>query len=548
MIARLRRAITFARHMPPAKLYWRVRLTAQRRLDRRRPPSLGGSTPPLAGAPPLPVFPPRTAMIAREGPGWRFSFLGRSVAFPGAIDWRGAAGEGQLWRMNLHYFEYLEELGAAEGLALMREWIAANPAYRTPGYWLDNWNSYTLSLRSVCWMQFMARHGLRDADILAAIAEQLRFLERNLERDLGGNHLIKNIKALAWGAAFFAGDEAERWGMLAGRLLGPQLREQILPDGVHYERSPSYHAQVLADLIETRRALGPAPDLDAAIARMAQAAVDLAHPDGLAAEFNDAGLTMAYPPATCAEAAEITAVPRRVFGYPEAGYFGAHLAAWSIIADMGPIGPDDLPAHAHGDIGSFELSVGGERFIVDQGVFEYIAGPRRQQSRAASSHGCLALDGADQAEFFGSFRCGRRPRVQVDRWGPRDDGFVLEGRHDGYRHLPGNPVVVRRFEVDEQAITITDRIEGTTDRAASIGLLLHPECRIEREREDVVVSRADAAIRIGADQPIAIEPAVWWPDMGHEMATSRLRLTWPRGCGEGRLGIRPAGQTTAGQS
>ncbi len=35
---------------------------------------------------------------------------------------------------------------------------------------------------------------------------------------------------------------------------------------------------------------------------MAQAAVDLAHPDGHVALFNDAGLTMAYSPGECLDA------------------------------------------------------------------------------------------------------------------------------------------------------------------------------------------------------------------------------------------------------
>jgi hypothetical protein len=41
------------------------------------------------------------------------------------------------------------------------------------------------------------------------VAEQLVFLERNLETDICGNHLIKNIKALIWASAYFTGPFAE---------------------------------------------------------------------------------------------------------------------------------------------------------------------------------------------------------------------------------------------------------------------------------------------------------------------------------------------------
>ena len=551
VMTRIRRAIDFARFMPPSKLIWRARLTAQRRLALRRPPDLAGPVPARMPAPPMPLFAPRPIEAGRAADGWRFTFLGRAEAVGDPVDWTrpGMGGEHQLWRMNLHYFEYLEAMALDPGLDLIRQWIAANPPFR-PGYWHDSWNSYALSLRVVAWMQFLARHDAAPDDVRDALARQLRFLAANLERDLGGNHLIKNIKALAWASAFFAGGEAAAWRATSIALLSREIDAQVLADGVHYERSPSYHAQVLADLIETRHALGGDPlggRLDAAIAAMVQAAVDLAHPDGQAALFNDAGLTMAYRPAECAGAAGMAAAAQTVFGYRDAGYFGAHLPQFSIIADMGRIGPDDLPAHAHGDIGSFELSVAGERMIVDQGVFEYVAGDRRRRSRAAASHAALALSDAEQAEFFGAFRCGRRPDVAVHRWAPAADGFVLEGRHSGYARLPGRPTPVRRFEVDPDGVRITDRIEGGTDRIASIGLLLHPECSVEVDGNQALVWRGAARIAIRASVPIAVEAAEWWPDMGHAVPTRRIRLTWPAGCVDGDFTIRPISGPMPGQ-
>jgi uncharacterized heparinase superfamily protein len=552
MMTRIVRALTFARYMPLEKLVWRARLNVVRRLALRWPPSLGGATPALAADPPMPIFPQRSGMACRATDGWRFTFLGRTVAVGDPVDWSlpGPGPRDQLWRMNLHYMEYLEELDAPSGLALIRQWIAANPPFRA-GFWHCSWNSYTLSLRLMCWMQFLARHRLSgDAvgDIAASLVQQTRFLLRNLELDLGGNHLMKNIKALAWASAVFDGAEAARWRDRAVRLLQRELTAQILSDGVHYERSPSYHAQVLADLIEIRRALNSDPldgDLDRAIAAMGQAVVDLAHPDGTPALFNDAGITMAYPPTQCAALAG-GATPRRIFAFADAGYFGAHLADLSIVADMGRVGPDDLPAHAHGDIGSFELSFGGVRMIVDQGVFEYVAGARRAQSRSTASHAALALDGVDQAEFFGAFRCGRRPDVRIDRWEPHENGFVLEGRHDGFAHLPGRPIAIRRFDVTPKTVRVSDRIAGTTDRRVSIGLLLHPECRAEMVRCGVAIHRGQVTIFVESDAQMTIEPAEWWPDMGHTLTTTRLRLTWPAGSVEGAFAIDLAASDYSG--
>src|SRR6201999_1036734 len=109
---------------------------------------------------------------------------------------------------------------------------------------------------------------------------------------------------------------------------------------------------------------------------MAQATADLAHSDGGPAQFNDSGLTMAYAPSECldvsAKLMNRTSEAAPVFAYPDAGYFARREGGDTFVADCGRIGPDALPAHAHGDILSFELSLGGQRFVVDPGVYEYV--------------------------------------------------------------------------------------------------------------------------------------------------------------------------------
>jgi len=537
---KLARSIAFARHVPPRQIAARFWLEAKRRWSLRAPPRLETLAYPAA-APPQPIFPPRSGMIERLPTGWRFTFVGRSVDTGEAIDWQ--ADPDQLWCMNLHYMEYLEELDRDTGIALIRQWIAANPPWRR-GYWRDSWNSYALSLRVVVWMQRLTawRVDLADPDsrrIVSSLAAQLDFLLRNLERDLGGNHLIKNIKALAWGGAFFTGPFGQKLRDRAIRLLAREIPRQILPDGMHYERSSSYHAQVFADLIETRAALGDQA-LDPVLARMAQVVTMLTHPDGGPAIFNDAGLTMAYAPDICLTAfARVSRrpIPQRdgAFGFRDAGYFGLHAPGFALIADMGRIGPDSLPAHAHGDIGSIELSIGGERIVVDQGVYEYVAGERRQASRSAHHHNCLAIEGAEPADFYGAFRCGRRPRVGVSQFVGGEGGILLQGHHDGYRRLKGKPVVVRRLEANAEGIVFHDRIDGSHWHEATSRLLLHPDCRIELHGDLAIVHRGEVSIAVKGSAPLHVEPAVWWPDMGVELATRRLCLTLPPGCFEATL-------------
>ena len=226
--------------------------------------------------------------------------------------------------------EYLESVDDERFAAFALDWIERNPVSRR-GSWRTSWSSYVIAIRAVVWMQQLAERGagLRTGArvrIERSLGEQLAHLASNLERDIVGNHLIKDAKALLWASRYFDGHEPRAWGALAERALLDELDEQVLDDGMHYERSPSYHAQVFADLVEcaaiARGALRAR--ILAKLEPMAQVLVDLSHPDGLPCLFNDAGLHTSYSPDECLRAWETVSqgrVQRRsIFALEEAGY------------------------------------------------------------------------------------------------------------------------------------------------------------------------------------------------------------------------------------
>lgn len=531
--------------MPVSKLLRRANLSVRRHLRDRFPTfdAMELQSPPLSVSPPLPLFPPRASSVTRTPTGWEATFLNRTLPLGQIIDWAMASrgARDQLWRMNLHYMEYLESSNQEDFEALLTAWLDGN-SITAPGTWRDSWNSYALSLRVVVWMQHLAaRTDIVDSELksraVASLGAQLRFLERNLETDLGGNHLVKNIKALIWAGRFFSGADADRWLRTGVALLDRELDVQIFADGMHDERSASYHCQVLCDLMECRHALSGDPlngQLDAAIDRMAQVAADLRHPDGSPVLFNDSGLSMAYAPGDALEAYKALTgrqvLPRATFALRDAGYFGFRGHTGYLVMDCGRIAPDDLPAHGHGDILSFEWSVAGERVIVDQGVYEYVAGERRQQARSAANHNTLSFADADQADFFGAFRCGRRPNPLVLNYAAHDGGFSLTGTHDGFDRLPGKPRHTRTLAASDLIVEIEDHIEGHADRKAHVAFLLHPDVRVWREGCEVRIARGAAVIGVSCSLPVTVKSAVWWPDMGVEEQTSRLIVEVEPGC------------------
>lgn len=560
-LSRARRAWEFGRRIPPGKLARRASLMIRRRLGRYiRPTVAQVSAVPVGDPPEVSLFPAAHGRIRVEGDDLLFTFLGRSVRMSAAaLDWSapGPSAQDQLWRMNLHYMEYLEEVDDELFQVLVRSWIEGKGEPRREA-WRDSWNTYALSIRACVWMQELARRRkLLPAQFVQqaedSMFRQLRFLERNIETDIGGNHLIKNIKALLWAGHYFEGGAADRWRRKGLVLLSSALSTQLLPDGLHFERSFSYHCQVFADLLECRAILaGSYESLDGALSRMAQPLADLVHPDGYVIQFNDAGLTMARSPAECLAAyRQLSGAgpdPRNFFAYRDGGYFGCRFHDYYLVADCGPICPDDLPAHGHGDVLSIEMSVAGHRLIVDQGVFEYAEGPRRQAARSAAMHNTLSIPGVDQADFFGAFRCGRRPRAKLVAWSAEDGAMNFEGSHDGYAREPGRPVHRRRITATSSCVTILDVLESKVDYPLRIGFLLHPDVELAPGAgAGALILRSPEAkeVRMSSNAPLAVEPAVWWPDMGVERATVRIVAAGPVGqeCIETRIAIGAAQPT-----
>lgn len=554
------RAWQFARHIPPAKILRRAALTAKRAVTDRLPALARPSrAPPPARNPnpPLQLLPPRENQLACDGPTLRFTFHNSPRETPRAsINWHPPAS--QLWVMHLHYMDYLETADDALFADLVASWLASQ-SHPSIGAWRDAWNAYALSIRSIVWMQQLSLRRARLPATLttameASLASQIRYLLANLETDLGGNHLIKNVTALLWASAFFAGPEPDRWRTRALAHLTAQLPLQVLPDGTHFERSPSYHCQVFADLIACRHILGPAlPALDNALTRMAQATANFTHLDGNIALFNDAGLTMSHSPGACLDAyaslGHERPAPASVFAHPAAGYYGLHSPQATLVIDCGRMAPDDLPAHGHADIGSFELSVAGHRVIVDQGVYEYLPGRRRDAARATRSHNTLCFESANQADCYGAFRCGRRPNVTfisavLNGTTVKGPGFqsataarasrlaphlIVEASHDGFTHLAGSPTHNRRFDATSTSLTLTDTITGRPTMPAALAFLLHPSARITPTPDGVIIHQGPTTLTLTSTLKIAIEPAVWWPDLGVEHATHRIRLPIPPG-------------------
>lgn len=434
----------------------------------------------------------------------RFRFVGRSEELGSPpLRWR-PAGVSRLWQYHLHYFDYLVPLVRAaraqeeptladRGWALVDDWLRANPPGSRPG-----WEPYPTSIRLVNWAAAWALAPASldalprgAAHLATALASQAAFLDRHLEHHLGGNHLIKNARALILAGLVFDGTETVRWYRNGLALLRDEVRRQILSDGGHYERSPLYHAAVLEDLLDclefiARRGVEASglEELRAVVLPMARWLKLMTHPDGGLALFND---TVALPEPSVAA---LLTYGSRVVGPLEgledggettslaaSGFYVIRSGESRAVVDCGEIGPRELPAHAHADLLSYELTWSGERIVVDSGVPEYQMSPLRSYVRSTSAHNTLVIDEQDQAELWASHRVGRRPHPLGARLERIPGAIRFVGAHDGYARL--GVIHHRHVLAFRSAWIFVDEVLGRGGHAYTSYVHLHPHVSVE---------------------------------------------------------------------
>ncbi|MGI8449966.1 MAG: heparinase II/III domain-containing protein, partial [Streptosporangiaceae bacterium] len=380
-------------------------------------------------------------------------------------DWEQADAPA-LWRFHLHYWDWTWRLASEPDRADARAWFAAMWSSwhaKVRAGRGDAWLPYPAALRawSYCGLHrdLVVGSPIEDA-FVASLSAHAGFLRRHLETDVGGNHLIKDLKALAGLAVFFG--EGRQLGHALDRLT-TELAVQVLPDGGHYERAPAYHCQVLADLIdaaELLRSAGqePSPDLADAISRMRHWLGCVLAPDGQVPLLNDG-----YPVSAELIAALRPPLPPAdpLLVLPDTGLVRAAAGSWRLLADVGAPCPEELPAHAHADTLTCLVQVGGVPLLVDTGTSTYAPGPIRDYERSTAAHNTLEVDGADSTEVWGAFRAARRARVSdVATCTAHGGVLTIEAVHDGYRQLPGRPMHRRRWLLTEAGLRVEDYVTG----------------------------------------------------------------------------------------
>lgn len=518
------------RHLRPVQVYGRLWF----RLNPARPnvrPVLVARL--FSGPRVLPVE--RPAVIDGD----TFHFMNTAGQVLCAADWNDP-GQEKLWLYNLHYFDDLNALRAVERVALHRtliaRWVTENP----PGVG-NGWEPYPTSLRIVNWVKWVLAGNALEPGWIHSLGIQARWLRRRIEWHLLGNHLFTNAKALVFAGLFFEGNEAAEWLAKGLKILGREVPEQVLADGGHFELSPMYHAIILEDLLDMVNAAGAWPGRvpESAVmqwretaSRMLNWLKGLSHPDNGIAFFNDAALEIAPDYGMLemyAKRLEITPGVGRGNGpvtcFSDSGYVRLERGDAMALLDVAPVGPDYLPGHAHADTLSFELSLFGQRVVVNSGTSQYGVGPERLRQRGTAAHSTVQIDGADSSEVWGGFRVARRARPFGLEIVEEDDVLTVVCDHDGYLRLAGYPIHRRCWRLSHDSLQVTDTIKGSF-RAAVARYHFHPMVTVSGEGDEGLLRLPDGqAVRWSAvGGVVRVLPSTWHPEFGRSIPNECLEV------------------------
>lgn len=462
-----------------------------------------------------------------------FDYLGtdRRLGFP--PDWY-PDDASPLWCYQLQYLGSVLDLALAgrvgDARRLLESWTEA-----CGRHW-DRvaWHPYPVSLRLVNVLDAAAAAG--GLDRLGPAAVELvglhgAYLLTHLERDVRGNHLLENLRALAAFARSFEGAAAERADALLRWELPGELARQVLSDGGHFELSPLYHTIVLQRLLELCHRLGLGDSLTQSellprIDAMARFLAAVVTPDDDLPLLGDSVRGFGPPPARLLELCEdltgrsyqtsVGFTPLRASG----------LAVWRTgrsyaILDLGAVCPPELPAHGQADALTFELWHDGMPFVVDPGVPEY-SGPERAWSRASTSHSTVVVDGRDHDEVYGSFRVGGRSRIDVS-W----DTDAVEARLSPWY---GDVEIRRRARLSGAVFELDDAVRCSDGAQVEARVLLHPGVVLEpgdAEGRRWKLAHGAARVQVESTHRLRVEAARVSRGFGLVQDTAALVQTYP---------------------
>lgn len=396
---------------------------------------------------------------------------------------------GKLWCYQLNYFDFLFDKGLLfkTKIKWIEEYIESTTSTSV------GQDPYPLSVRTFNWVLFIQLYESKIPELTRhKIAKQIWTdtvrLTHTLEYHLLGNHLLENGFALLMSGVLF---QKSSWLRKSTHLICQQLSEQILQDGMHFERSPMYHVHVLyrvltsLDLVRGASALKSndllVKTLHNVALSMLSALKNLQFSNDDIAFVNDSCFGQVPPVAYIQHYAKMLGLMPDNLKLGASNYRKLAGGQWEAFIDVGDTQPDYIPAHVHSDIFNFIVYAHHSPLIVDTGISTYEKNAQRHLERSTKSHNTVEVENTNQSDVWSGFRIGKRARV-IDL---QEQLNYIRGVHNGYKKF--GILHQREFRFAKEVIEIKDTMLGNTSHSCCNYLHFHPDIKNIHISEDTIV-------------------------------------------------------------
>lgn len=410
------------------------------------------------------------------------------------INWQYRPVQDQLVSTFLHRTAFWESLGiiyrstgdeqyAKEWVFQVRDWIKKNKQ----GAYTDDkdyaWKAFVVSFRLNHWSgffnMFLDSPHFTPAfliEFLNSYNEQAEYVMNNYT-DTGNHRLFEALHMMYAGNSFPEMKHAAVWRKSGIVVLNEEIPKQVLPDGVQFELSPSYHIgsiKIFLDALQIAQLNGSEKEFPETysnlVEKMVLAVGKYSFPDYTFPLYGNSFLTSktamlknyqiwakVFPQNKQIEYYATDGISGKQPDYlssslPNAGFY-AFRNGWNAKSTVMQIkaGP---PAefHSHPDNGNFVLWVKGRDFTPDAGSFVYAnvgnqENAKRDWYRSTKAHQTLTIDNKNIEN-----------NAKLIKWQPEGNLQVLSYNNPSYKDLNHR----RDFLfIDKTFFVIIDRAIGT---------------------------------------------------------------------------------------
>ncbi len=551
----------------------------------------------------------------------QFEILGSGLISSDPIDWHCDFKSGFRWPKGKYYKKYIrinkndnsdvkvpielsrchhllwlgeaflitkDEKYSDEIVNEIRNWITENPyAYSI------NWScTMDVAIRAVNWMyalnMIITSKAVDDKfcrQIVKSLLEHLYFIYHNLEKGApySGNHYASNLSGLIFLGLFFRQEFfPEKYLNFAQSELFREIRNEVLPTGVHYEKSISYHRLIVElftypILVLQKAGIAIPLDIRYRIKSMFDFVQAYTKPDGTAPLIgdNDDGrllpfvkyafnkhtyllnlasllykdvsytsqctidtfflLQKACSSQTSPDTEKVT-TKSKIF--PDAGFVILRNEKFYVFFNNSGVGmyatelhKRTIGVHNHPDLLSFDLSFEKCNIFTDAGSYVYTSSLKaHNEFRSTQKHSTLNIDGQNQYQVEqNKFWCYSNFKIPSDLEYINTDTFQeVSGEYTW--DFPKDSVVHKRsIKMYHDKITLKDEIKTTQKHLFQFCFMLDPGINVESIKDHVIKFtnqelQTNFQLEVTADYPVEIRtvPETISPSYGHLNNTLKL--------------------------